>query len=40
MIGGFIAGLITANAFEWNIHKYLLHQHARKKDSFLRFHLA
>ncbi|MCP4120820.1 MAG: hypothetical protein GY751_03625 [Bacteroidetes bacterium] len=40
MIGGFIAGLITANAFEWNIHKYLLHQHARNKDSFWRFHWA
>ncbi|MEZ5002617.1 MAG: sterol desaturase family protein [Chitinophagales bacterium] len=38
MIGGFLAGLVTANAFEWYMHKYMLHEHARKKDSFWRFH--
>ena len=40
MIGGFIAGLVSANAFEWYVHKHLLHKHARKKDSFWRFHWA
>ena len=40
MIGGFISGLIAANIAEWNIHKYLLHKDARRKDSFWRFHWA
>lgn len=40
MIGGFLAGLVSANAFEWYMHKYYLHQHARKKNSFWRFHWA
>jgi len=40
MVLGFITGLIAANAAEWNIHKYLLHEQARKKDSFWRFHWA
>ena len=40
MIGGFITGLIAANAFEWNMHKKMLHEHARKKDSFWRLHWA
>lgn len=38
MVLGFLAGLITANAAEWHIHKYLLHEDARKKGSFWRFH--
>ncbi len=37
---GFITGLIAANAFEWNMHKYILHERARKKNSFWRFHWA
>ena len=37
---GFIAGLITANAGEWYIHKYWLHQKGKQKDSFWRFHWA
>ena len=40
MIAGFITGLITANAGEWYIHKYLLHEDARRKGSFWRFHWA
>lgn len=40
MIGGFLAGLVSANAFEWYMHKYYLHKHARKKNSFWRFHWA
>ena len=40
MLAGFITGMITANAAEWYIHKYLLHEDARKKDSFWRFHWA
>ncbi|MDX1959839.1 MAG: sterol desaturase family protein [Leptospiraceae bacterium] len=35
---GFINGLIFANAAEWVIHKYILHEEGRKKDSFWRFH--
>lgn len=40
MLLGFITGLVAANAGEWHIHKKLLHQHARKKESFWRFHWA
>lgn len=40
MIGGFISGLIAGNAAEWYFHKYLLHEDARQKDSFWRFHWA
>jgi sterol desaturase/sphingolipid hydroxylase (fatty acid hydroxylase superfamily) len=40
MIVGFITGLVAANAFEWNMHKKMLHEHARQKDSFWRFHWA
>ncbi len=35
---GFFTGLVYANAWEWMIHKYLLHEEGRKKDSFWRFH--
>ena len=34
----FITGILYANAGEWFIHKYLLHEDAKKKDSFWRFH--
>ncbi|MCB9033638.1 MAG: sterol desaturase family protein [Chitinophagales bacterium] len=37
---GFISGLITANAFEWYFHKYVLHGQGKKKASFWRFHWA
>ena len=40
MIAGFITGLVTANAAEWYIHKYILHEQGKKKDSFWRFHWA
>lgn len=35
---GFLAGIIYANAGEWFIHKHLLHEDAKDKDSFWRFH--
>lgn len=35
---GFIAGLITANAFEWHFHKYILHDQGKKKHSMWRYH--
>lgn len=34
----FLLGIAYANAGEWFIHKHLLHEHARDKDSFWRFH--
>ncbi len=37
---GIFAGLIYANAMEWVIHKYLLHEDGRKKGSFWRFHYS
>jgi sterol desaturase/sphingolipid hydroxylase (fatty acid hydroxylase superfamily) len=40
MIFGFVSGLVAANASEWYIHKYLLHEDAKQKDSFWRFHWA
>lgn len=40
MVFGFISGLVAANAAEWYIHKYLLHEDAKQKDSFWRFHWA
>lgn len=40
MVGGFLAGLLTANIAEWHIHKYWLHKDARRKNSFWRFHWA
>lgn len=36
----FVAGLVAANAGEWYIHKHLLHEQGKKKDSFWRFHWA
>ena len=32
MIFGFVSGLVAANAGEWYIHKYLLHEDAKQKD--------
>jgi sterol desaturase/sphingolipid hydroxylase (fatty acid hydroxylase superfamily) len=40
MIAGFLTGLLTANIAEWHIHKYWLHQDAKRKHSFWRFHWA
>ncbi|MCX7997773.1 MAG: sterol desaturase family protein [Leptospiraceae bacterium] len=37
---GIVAGLVYANAMEWVIHKYLLHEDGRKKGSFWRFHYS
>lgn len=37
---GIPLGLITANATEWVVHKYVLHGWGRKKNSFWRFHLS
>ncbi|MEM7181850.1 MAG: sterol desaturase family protein [Spirochaetota bacterium] len=34
----FLLGITYANAGEWFIHKYLLHEDAKNKDSFWRFH--
>jgi len=35
---GIPLGLLTANATEWLVHKYLLHGRGRKKGSFWAFH--
>ncbi len=35
---GFIAGLITANASEWYIHKYWLHERGKNKSSKWSYH--
>lgn len=35
---GFALGLVSANAMEWYVHKYVLHKMARKKGSFWGFH--
>ncbi len=35
---GFPLGLLWANAGEWMIHKYLLHDMGKSKDSFWAFH--
>ncbi|MCP5502880.1 MAG: sterol desaturase family protein [Leptospiraceae bacterium] len=36
---GFLSGIVYANAGEWMIHKYWLHEEAKKnKESFWRFH--
>jgi hypothetical protein len=35
---GIVAGLLTANAVEWLVHKYVLHGLGRKSDSFWNFH--
>jgi hypothetical protein len=35
---GFALGLVSSNAMEWFVHKYLLHEMARKKGSFWGFH--
>lgn len=37
---GIPLGLLTANATEWVVHKYVLHGWGKKKDSFWRFHLS
>ncbi|MBL9021731.1 MAG: sterol desaturase family protein [Myxococcales bacterium] len=35
---GFAIGLVSANAAEWFVHKYVLHEMGRKKGSFWSFH--
>lgn len=35
---GIPLGLITANAVEWGMHKYVLHEAGRNKNSFWAFH--
>lgn len=35
---GIPVGLLTANAVEWCLHKYVLHERGRDKDSFWAFH--
>ncbi len=35
---GFALGLVTSNALEWVLHKYVLHEQGRKKESFWAFH--
>jgi sterol desaturase/sphingolipid hydroxylase (fatty acid hydroxylase superfamily) len=35
---GFVAGIVFANAGEWAIHKYILHDRGRDKRSFWSFH--
>ena len=35
---GFVTGLLYSNAGEWFIHRYLLHDRGRKKDSLWSFH--
>lgn len=35
---GIPAGLITANAVEWAMHKYVLHGMGKKRDTFWAFH--
>ncbi|HEX4871449.1 MAG TPA: hypothetical protein VFV27_03975 [Nevskiaceae bacterium] len=35
---GIPLGLVTANAFEWAMHKYVLHEAGRNKKSFWAFH--
>lgn len=38
MLLGFALGLVSSNALEWAVHKYVLHGLGRKKDSFWAFH--
>lgn len=40
MIGQILFGLFYANAGEWLIHKYILHEQGRKKGSIWRFHYS
>ncbi len=35
---GIPLGLLTANAFEWFMHKHILHEQGRDKDNFWAFH--
>lgn len=35
---GFALGLISSNAFEWVVHKYVLHGMAKKRGTFWAFH--
>ena len=35
---GIPLGLLTANGFEWVVHKYFLHGMGRKRDTFWSFH--
>ena len=35
---GFALGLVSSNAMEWFVHKYVLHEMAKKKGSFWAFH--
>jgi sterol desaturase/sphingolipid hydroxylase (fatty acid hydroxylase superfamily) len=35
---GIPLGLLFANGVEWGVHKYLLHEHGRNRDSFWAFH--
>ena len=38
MLKGFITGLIAANAIEWYVHKNILHEKGKNKNSFWNFH--
>ena len=35
---GFALGVVSSNAFEWAVHKYVLHGLGRKKGSYWAFH--
>ncbi|NUP13411.1 MAG: hypothetical protein HOW73_45815 [Polyangiaceae bacterium] len=35
---GFVLGLVSSNAFEWVVHKYVLHGLGRKKGTYWSFH--
>ena len=35
---GFALGLVSSNAFEWVVHKYVLHAMGKKKRSYWAFH--
>lgn len=35
---GWPVGLLCANALEWYVHKHVLHEGGRERDSFWRFH--
>ena len=38
MLIGFAVGMIASNAAEWVMHKHVLHERGRKKQSFWSFH--